>query len=405
MNKAFGGPDHGPALDERQADGLATPDAARHAAGSREAPDALRLEQAAQGMRDAARELGAAVHRMEEVEAAGPYAPSLPEGGSAPARVRDMRFSDLYLGHPTFGDRFCDVPGAPVNPLPAGTALREDIETLKAACAEARCRTPSLMEFRVNHDGVAYRAFVMNSLSGQVLVLRKIADDIATLAELGIPQAYIRHLMRKDLSGLFIVSGSMKSGKTTTACAMVKERLAAYGGVAVTTEDPIELPLEGTHGHGVCYQTFAGAVGGSCADSFRHIMRWGAKTIFVGDIHDAETAAAVLQASVNGLLVISTVHADNVIRTIMKLQSLANEALDQGVAQMLLADGLAGVLHQRLSHGPKRKLETEFLFLNGAELARANIRVGKYESLASDIKQQMASMIAENALAQRRTGA
>jgi Tfp pilus assembly pilus retraction ATPase PilT len=322
-----------------------------------------------------------------------------------PTRVRHMVFSDLYLGHPSLGDRFCDVPGASINPVPAGESMRDDIERLKAACHEARARSPALMEFRVNHDGMAYRAFVMNSLSGQILVLRRIADDIPSLAELGIPHAYIRHLMSADLTGLLVVSGGMKSGRTTTACALIKERLRAYGGVAVTTEDPIELPLEGNYGEGVCYQTMASGSGGTFSEAFRHIVRWGAKTIFVGEIRDTATAAEVLQASANGHLVITTAHADNVIRTIMKLQAMASEELEQGVAQMLLADGLAGVLHQKLTHGPKRKIETEFLFLKDAEFARTNIRIGKYEMLASDIKQQMASMIAENAMAQRRTGA
>jgi Tfp pilus assembly pilus retraction ATPase PilT len=319
-------------------------------------------------------------------------------------KVKQMTFSDLYLGHPTLGDRFCDGPGAQVNLLPDGAAMQHDIEQLKQACLEAKNRSPSMSEFRVSHDGLVYRAFIMNSLSGQVLVLRKIADDIPSLAELGIPRAYIRHLMDRDLTGLFIVSGTMKAGKTTTACAMIKERLSAYGGVAVTAEDPIELPLEGNHGPGVCYQTLASGTAGGFVEAFRQMMRWGAKTVFVGEITDREIAAEVLQASLNGHLVISTVRAENVIRTIMKMQALANEELDQGAAQTLLADGLLGVLHQKLTRGPKKKLETEFLFLKDAEFARSNIRNGKYEMLASDIKQQMASMIAENAMALRKAG-
>ena len=42
--------------------------------------------------------------------------------------VRQLVFSDLYLGHPTLEDRFCDVPGAGANPLRASAALRDDLD-------------------------------------------------------------------------------------------------------------------------------------------------------------------------------------------------------------------------------------------------------------------------------------
>lgn len=316
-------------------------------------------------------------------------------------KVKQLSFSDLYLGHPTLGDVFSDVPGAEVNPLPANPLLLDDLALLNTACREAKKDVPPMTDFKVTYDGIAYRASVMMTLSGEVFVLRKIADTIPSLAELGIPQAYIRHLISKDLSGLFIISGAIKSGKTMTACSLVKERLAAYGGVAVTAEDPIELPLEGTHSTGICYQTPVTRDNGGFIETFRHLVRWGARIILIGEIRDQDAAAEVLQASVNGHLIISTMHAENVIQTISKLHALANENLAPGSAQSLIADGLAGVLHQRLGRGMKKKLETEFLFLKDATAAKNTLRSGKYELLASDIRQQMASMIAENATAQR----
>ena len=317
--------------------------------------------------------------------------------------VKQLSFSDLYLGHPTLGDRFSDVCGADINPLPANPLLKDDLELLKAASRDARKEMTSGYDFNVNYDGVSYRASVMTTRNGEIFVLRKIANTIGTLSELGIPFAYARHLMAKDLSGLFLVSGAIKSGKTMTACAMIKERLLAYGGVAVTAEDPIELPLEGSYGAGVCYQTPT-LQGTTFVESFRHMVRWGAKIIFIGEIRDAEVAAEVLQASVNGHLVISTMHAESVIQTITKLHALANEKLTSDSAQAMVADGLAGVLHQELSQGPKKKLSSELLFLKDADAIRTTLRNGRYELLSSAIKQQMATMIAGNAPAHWQTG-
>lgn len=321
------------------------------------------------------------------------------------SKVRQLAFSDLYLGHPLLGDLFADVPGADVNPLPANALLREDLVQLKAVCREALKSTSPMSEFKVRYDSAAYRVSVMHTLGGEVFVLRKIADAVHSLAEIGIPQAYIRHLMAPDLSGLFIVSGAFKAGKTMTACALVKERLTAFGGVAVTAEEPIELPLEGSYGQGVCYQTQVSHKSGSFAEVFRHVVRWGAKIIFVSEIRDPDAAVEVLQASVNGHLVITTMNAENVVQTISKLHALANERLAHGNTQALLADGLAGVLHQKVGRDSRKKIETEFLYLRDAPAAKATLRSGKYELLNSDIRQQMASMIAGNATAQRHTGA
>jgi twitching motility protein PilT len=320
---------------------------------------------------------------------------------SEATKLKELAFSDLYLGHPSLENRFSDVSGANVNPVPAGPALREDIGQLIDICRDALKTSPLASELKVCHDGVTYRVSVMQTLAGTVFVLRRVANNIESLAELGIPQAYIRHLMTRDLSGLMVISGAVKAGKTMTACALVKDRLSAYGGVAVTGEDPIELPLEGSYGQGICFQTTMPRDKRDFADSFRQLVRSGARIILIDEIRDQETAAEVLQASINGHLIVTTMLAENVIQTITKLHGLANNKLAPGSAQSLIADGLAGVLHQQIVRGPRPKMETEFLFLKDAPVTKTVLRNGKYEMLASDIKQQMASMISGNATARR----
>ena len=320
---------------------------------------------------------------------------------TAATKISQLDFSDLYLGHPGLADRFSDVPGADANPLPADAALRDDLDQLISVCRKALEAAPSSREFKVSYDAVTYRVSVMQSLAGHVFVLRKMATAVHSLAELGIPQAYVRHMMTRDLSGLLVISGANKAGKTMTACATVKDRLAAYGGVAVTGENPIEIPLEGSYGQGVCFQTTMRRDERGFAEAFRHLTRWGARIILIDEIRDQETAAEVLQASVNGHLIITTMLAETVIQTITKLHALADSRLAPGSSQSLMADGLAGVLHQKIARGPKPKIETEFLFLKDAPVIKTVLRNGKYEMLASDIKQQMASMISGNAAARR----
>lgn len=316
-------------------------------------------------------------------------------------KVRDLDFSDLYLGHPSMEDRFYNVPGAAVNPLPASAELRTDLDRMIVVCRDTMKAAPDTTEFKVWYDGVTYRVAVMHTLGGTVFVLRKISSVIYRLVELGIPQAYIRNLMVRDLQGLLVISGPPKSGKTMSACGLIRDRLEAYGGVAVTGEDPIELPLEGSYGDGICFQTSLLRDKRSFTESFRQLLRWGAKIIMIDEVLDQDSAAEVLQASINGHLIITTMMAENVIQTVTKFHALANDRLPAGRAQGLLADGLAGVLHQQIVRGPKPKLQTEFLFLKDAPVTKTVIRNGKYELLASDIKQQMSSMISDDATARR----
>ncbi|CDG82342.1 ATPase, T2SS/T4P/T4SS family [Janthinobacterium agaricidamnosum] len=318
----------------------------------------------------------------------------------AATTVKELRFSELYLGHETLDDRFSETPGADVNILSAGPALRRDLDLLLAMCRDALAAVSNSQRCRVLYDGVPYHVSVMRTTGGTVFVLRRIAGTIPSLSSLGIPDAYLRRLQVRDMSGLFIISGPSKSGKTTTACALIKQRLQAFGGLAVTGEELIELPLEGHHGTGVCYQT---TIGGqlSFREGWNNLMRSGAQIIFVDEIRDEESAAAVLRASMEGRLIITTIPADSAIQAIIKLDALAAERLAPASVKTLMADGLAGVLHQRLGRDGKQPLMTETLFLRDALRTRSILRDGAYDQLAVDIKQQMAAMISSYEPARR----
>jgi Tfp pilus assembly pilus retraction ATPase PilT len=305
------------------------------------------------------------------------------------SKVRELDFSDLYLGHPSLGDWFSDVAGAQSNPLRAGEALRADLNLLTAACRRELQATPSAADFAVRHDGASYRVSVLRASAGATFALRKIAAHVPPLAELGIPRTVIASLMTRDLSGLLIVSGGVKAGKTTTACALAKDRLAAYGGVTVTGEMPIELPLEGNHGQGICFQTAMPRDPREFSDAFRTLIRSGARTVLIDEIRDRDTAAAVLEASTSGQLIVTTMLADSALQTVVKLHALANHKLSGGSAQSLIADGLVGVLYQKMVRGSLSAVATEFLFMKDAPTLKTVLRNGEYRLLASDVRQQL----------------
>lgn len=316
-------------------------------------------------------------------------------------RLKDLPFSELYLGHPSLGNRYSEVQGAALVPVPEQPALHGDLASLLAVCRRAFDEAASPFALRIHHDGEYYRAGMLRSMEGPVFILSRIALDILPLRELGIPQAYLPLLLRHDLSGLLLVTGAPKSGKTMTACALVRERLLQHGGVAITGESPVELPLEGNHGTGVCFQTTMLGRHLSFGDGFQELLRIGTRTVFVDEVRDEHAAAQLLQESCNGNLIITTMAAESMAHAITKLETLSQRVLGLSSARAMLAEGLSIVLHQRLTPGPKIRLEAELLNVRGSMLIRSTLRSGKHEMLVADVRKQSNTMIAESAFTSR----
>lgn len=77
------------------------------------------------------------------------------------------------------------------------------------------------------------------------------------------------------------------------------------------------------------------------AAGLRSILRQDPDIIMVGEIRDRETAEIAVRASLTGHLVLSTLHTNDAISTIMRLT-------DMGLEPFLVAASLTGVVAQRL---------------------------------------------------------
>lgn len=307
--------------------------------------------------------------------------------------LKELQFTDIYLGEK---DSFlAGVPGT-LDPVPAPDAVSLELMALRQACKTKRDESKQ-GEFGVSHGGITYRAAVLNATSEEVFVLRRFPDQVPPVEKLGINGKIIEHLLTPRLTGLVCISGSFGQGKTTTASSILTARLAQFGGVAITIEDPPEMPLAGRHGEGVCYQTWVqqGGFGQAC----RQFARWSPTMIFLGEIRDPETATEALRASINGRLVICTTHAEDARTTVERLFTLANgTAGNSDDVSSLLSQGLAAILHQRLEgvaqrfdDAPARRPVVEFLFLRGARDnigAKNIIKARKFDQLSSEITAQ-----------------
>jgi type II secretory ATPase GspE/PulE/Tfp pilus assembly ATPase PilB-like protein len=135
--------------------------------------------------------------------------------------------------------------------------------------------------------------------------------------------------------GLFLVCGPTGSGKTTTLHSLLASLNTAETKIW-TAEDPIEISQPGLRQVQVNPK-----IGWSFAAAMRSFMRADPDVIMVGEMRDAETAKIGIEASLTGHLVLSTLHTNSAPESVTRL-------LDLGMDPFNFADGLLGVLSQRL---------------------------------------------------------
>lgn len=306
--------------------------------------------------------------------------------------LKDLSFLDVYLG--TNGAWLSGVPGTS-DPVATPPEELPEVMELRGACDKYQLENPACEDFPLRFRDISYRVSVMTTISEVIFVLRRLSEKIVAISELGIPPVFVEMMMRPRMTGLFVISGAFGHGKTTTASSLVAARIGKFGGVAITIEEPPEMPLHGRHGDGVCYQTWVerGGFGHAC----RQAARWAPSIIFLGEIRDAETAMEALRASINGKLVICTAHADNCAMAIERIFALANtENSSADDVLGMLATGLTAVVHQKLERtGSRRQLTLDPLFFTGEDEqgARNTIRQRKFEQLKSLVQLQRNRMI------------
>ena len=136
--------------------------------------------------------------------------------------------------------------------------------------------------------------------------------------------------------GLMFVCGPTGSGKTTTLHAMLAFINTPERKIW-TVEDPIEITQDGLRQ--VQVQT---RIDWTFAAVLRSFMRADPDVIMVGETRDPETAKTVIEASLTGHLVFSTMHTNSAAESIVRL-------LDFGLDPFNFADALQGVVGQRLA--------------------------------------------------------
>lgn len=257
-------------------------------------------------------------------------------------------------------------------------------------------------EFVLRIAGRSYRGHRIETVEGPFYALRRMPLQVPSLQDLGLDPALTKVLMSESLNkgGLIMICGETGQGKSTTCAATIKERMSRLGSFCLTVEDPPEMPLHGIHGTGRCLQTEVQS--GSFAEAMRGAMRCyptvNGSILYVGETRDSETAAEVLRIAMNGNLVFTTLHAQDVASGIKRMLSLASTKMGEQEAADIMASVFRVGMHQVLEamrpipgKPTKKKLSVSFLLSHAPQTPVANkIRKREVEALGTDMQQQQA---------------
>ncbi|MFZ0427611.1 MAG: ATPase, T2SS/T4P/T4SS family, partial [Acidobacteriota bacterium] len=207
--------------------------------------------------------------------------------------------------------------------------------------AERRRSQDGVFKKRIGKDRfIDFRINVHATPFGEDAVIRILDRDknLLPLEKLGFDETTLHTYLRlvENPQGLILFTGPTGSGKTTTLYSTLTY-LNKGNRKIVTAEDPIEYVLTGISQYQVNE-----VIGNTFDDYARRFLRKDPDIILIGEIRDNKTAKACVNAAMTGHLVFSTLHTNDSVGVVRRLQNL-------DVAPELIADSLLLVVSQRLA--------------------------------------------------------
>lgn len=209
----------------------------------------------------------------------------------------------------------------------------------KLDISEKRLPQDGNIKITIKDEDWDIRVNSLPTIYGEKIVLRILdkRQSQISIKNLGfLPDQEIAYLNALEKpQGMILITGPTGSGKT----------LSLYTGLGIlntedknitTAEDPVEIKLDGINQ--VMIQPKIGLDFSECLRAF---LRQDPDVIMVGEIRDLETAEISIKAAQTGHLVLSTLHTNSAIDTIVRLINI-------GIAKYNLADSLVLVGAQRL---------------------------------------------------------
>jgi type II secretory ATPase GspE/PulE/Tfp pilus assembly ATPase PilB-like protein len=207
--------------------------------------------------------------------------------------------------------------------------------------AERRRPQDGKIRFRMPHGDIELRLATVPTSGGadEDVVMRILtASEPMPLDKLKMSERNLtqfKEILEKPY-GIILCVGPTGSGKTTTLHSALgylnKPETKIW-----TAEDPVEITQ-----YGLRQVQVHPKIGLDFAAAMRSFLRADPDIIMVGEMRDKETCEIGIEASLTGHLVLTTLHTNTAVETVVRL-------LEMGMDPFNFSDALLGVLGQRLA--------------------------------------------------------
>lgn len=186
---------------------------------------------------------------------------------------------------------------------------------------------------------IDFRVSTLPTLFGEKIVLRLLdsTKSLLRLEQLGMDPDQ-KAAVEKALEtphGMLLVTGPTGSGKTVSLYTFLQMLNKEQVNIS-TVEDPAEINLQGINQVNINER-----IGLTFAKALRALLRQDPDIIMVGEIRDLETADISIKASQTGHKVLSTLHTNDAVSTVVRLRNM-------GVEPYNVASSVNLIIAQRL---------------------------------------------------------
>ncbi len=238
-------------------------------------------------------------------------------------------------------------------------------------------------DFSYTAEGIGrFRVNVFQQRGRLCIAMRYVKTAIPDFDELGLPADTLRKVALAT-GGIVVVAGPAGSGKSTTLAAIIEHINQTSRKHVVTLEDPIEYLFEDCQSR--IEQREIGLDTASFQTALRHIIRQDPDVIMIGEMRDAASFMAGLNAADTGHLVLTTLHANSATQAVDRiLDYFPSHERDQIRRQ--LGDALNGIFCQRLVAARAGGVLPAVEILRASGTVRKLFETGQLEKLSAAIE-------------------
>jgi len=188
---------------------------------------------------------------------------------------------------------------------------------------EQRLPQDGRMSVTIENTSIDVRVSIIPVANGESIVLRifNTSAKLLSLDELGFYPNDLNAIKTavQQPFGLILLTGPTGSGKTTTLHALIAG-LPIPELKIITIEDPVEQLIPGVNQVQVNDE-----INLSFDGMLRRVLRQDPNVIMVGEIRDTATAELALRSSLTGHLILSTLHTNDSVSVIARLENMGLE--------------------------------------------------------------------------------